>query len=190
MLEQIATPERNYPALFLALGDVLDALFEGKPRDEALQASFDWATEGFGAEKAVLLAVDANDPKRRALAHKGLADYEVIACEGGSSVPGVSTSCIGEVAESGRIVLIQDTSKPGGMASGAFGRCYSVLCAPIVDPADGRTLAVLYMEIDGVRNAFGEIDRAWMEVYARVLGRAMGGLGSRRSAEGPADQAR
>jgi hypothetical protein len=26
-----------------------------------------------------------------------------------------------------------------------------------------------------VRNAFGEIDRAWIEVYARALGRALAG---------------
>jgi GAF domain-containing protein len=185
VLDKIAAPDRNYPALFSALSDVLDALFEGKPREEALLASFEWATEGFGAEKAVILAVDATSPKRRALAHKGLADYEVIACEGGASVPGVSTTCIGEVVQSGRIVLIQDTSTPGGMTSGAFGRPYSVLCAPIVDNL-GHCVAVLYLENDGVRNAFGEIDRAWIEVYARVLGRAMAGIGSRRS--GPAGE--
>jgi hypothetical protein len=175
LLAQIAAPDRNYPALFLALGDMLDALFEGKPREEALQASFEWAVAGFGAERAVLLVVDGADAKRRALVHKGLADYEVIACEGGGSVPGVSTTCIGEVVRSRQIVLIQDTSKPGGMTSGAFGRPYSVLCAPIVDRF-GHCVAVLYMENDGVRNAFGEIDRAWIEVYARVLGRAMAGL--------------
>jgi hypothetical protein len=182
-------PERNYPALFLALGDVLDALFEGKPREDALEASFEWATEGFGAEKAVLLAVGANDTKRRALAHKGLADYEVIACESGGSVPGVSTTCIGEVVQSGQIMLIQDTSRPGGMTSGAFGRPYSVLCAPILDSL-GRSVAVLYLENDGVKNAFGEIDRAWIEVYARVLGRAMAGIVSRRTdgAAGEGDQ--
>jgi len=170
-------PDRNYPALFLALDDVLEAVFEGKPREEALQASFADAAEGFGAEKAVLLGIEGpGSTRRHALAHKGLADYEVIACEGGRSVPGVSTSCIGEAAENGKIVLIQDTARPaGGLVSGALGGAYSVLCAPILDPHGGRTLAVLYLQNDGVRNAFGEIDRSWIEVYARALGRAMAG---------------
>jgi hypothetical protein len=175
MFAQAAGPDRNYPALFLALDDVLGALFEGKPREEALQASFENATEGFGAEKAVLLVLESVAPPRwRALAHKGLADYEVIACEGGGSVPGVSSSCIGEAARTRRIVLIQDSSRPAGsLVSGALSGCYSVLCAPIVDPVDGRTVAAFYLQNDGVRNAFAEIDRAWIEVYARTLGRAM-----------------
>jgi GAF domain len=114
-------------------------------------------------------------PRRRALTCKGLADYEVVACEGGASVPGVSSSCIAEAVRTGRIVLLQDTSHPttGSLTSGALGGCYSVLCAPVVDPVGGRTLAVLYLQNDGLRNAFGEIDRAWIEVYARALGRAL-----------------
>jgi hypothetical protein len=182
-------PDRNYQALFLALDDVLGAVFEGKPPEDALQASFAWATEGFGAERAVLLVLtDDEPPRRRALAHKGLADYEVLACEAGQSVPGVSTSCITEVAETGQIVLLQDTTHAkGSLASGAYGGAYSVLCAPIVDPRGGRTRAVLYMQNQGVRNAFGEIDRAWIEVYAKALGRAMSGPRSRRpAAEGSA----
>jgi GAF domain len=169
-------PNRNYPALFLALDDVLGALFEGRPQEEALEASFTWATEGFGAEKAVLLSGERPDAAgRRALTHKGLADYEVAACESGASVPGVSASCIHEAARTGRIVLLQDTSHPapGTLTSGALGGCYSVLCAPVVDPRGGRTVAVLYLQNDGLRNAFGEIDRAWIEVYTRVLGRVM-----------------
>ena len=47
--------------------------------------------EGFGAQKVVLLALEGKS-RRRAVAHEGLADYEVIACEAGNSVPGVSTS--------------------------------------------------------------------------------------------------
>ena len=185
MSESLAAPDRNYPALFLALGDVLDALFEGKPWQDALLASFEWATEGFGAEKAVLLGFEGKDARRRALAHKGLADYEVLACESGSSVPGVSTSCIGEALRTRGIVLIQDTSHAGSLTSGAFSHLSSVLCAPIVDARGGRTMAVLYLQNEGIKNAFGEIDRAWIEVYARVLGRAMAGPGSRPSSRDP-----
>jgi hypothetical protein len=185
---QAMAPDRNYPALFLALDDVLLAIDEGKAQDGALQASFAWATEGFGAQRAVLLALEGKPARRRALAHKGLADYEVIACEAGSSVPGVSTSCITEVLEKAQIVLLQDTSHlTGGLASGAFGGAYSVLCAPIADPRTGRILAVLYLQNDGVKDAFGEIDRAWIEVYAKALGRAMGGPRSHRAGR-PADE--
>ena len=51
----------------------------------------------------------------------------------------------------------------------------SVLCAPILDPRSREARAVLYVQNGGVRNAFGEIDRAWIEVYARALGRVMSG---------------
>jgi hypothetical protein len=51
----------------------------------------------------------------------------------------------------------------------------SVLCAPVIDPRSAAVRAVLYVQNGGVRNAFGEIDRAWIEVYARALGRAMSG---------------
>jgi hypothetical protein len=36
---------RNYPALFLALDDVLEALGEGRPDEEALQRSFEVAAD-------------------------------------------------------------------------------------------------------------------------------------------------
>jgi hypothetical protein len=53
------------------------------------------------------------------------------------------------------------------------GQPYSVLCAPVCDPRTRDVLAVLYVQNYGVRSAFGEIDRAWIEVYARSLGRAL-----------------
>jgi hypothetical protein len=56
----------------------------------------------------------------------------------------------------------------------------SVLCAPICDPRTGRSLAVLYVQNHGVRSAFGEVDRAWIEVYARALGRVVSGTRSHR----------
>ena len=45
-----------------------------------------------------------------------------------------------------------------------------VLCAPVVEPRTGNVLGVLYLQ-NG--QAFGELDRAWIEVYARALGRAL-----------------
>src|SRR5262245_61075783 len=60
------------------------------------------------------------------------------------------------------------------------GRAYSVLCAPIVDPVRGRTVAVLYLQNEGLKNAFGESDWAWMHVYARTLGRALAAIDLRR----------
>jgi hypothetical protein len=172
------TAARNYPALFLALEDVLDALFEGKAEDEALQSSFDKASEGFGAEKAVLLAIDHHhDGRRRALAYKGLADFEVIACEAGHSVPGVSTSRIREAVERREPVLVQDSGHvaPAKQTGALTSRPYSVLCAPILD-VQGDALAVLYLQNDALRSAFDELDWAWMQVYARTLGRAFSGL--------------
>jgi hypothetical protein len=170
-------PDRNYPALFLALESVLDALFEGRAEEQALEQSFASATEGFGAQKAVLLALEAGGG-RRAVAHQGLADFEVVACEAGNSVPGVSTSRIQEAVDSGQIVLVQDAAQlKGARQTGALeGRAYSVLCAPIVDPFRGRTVAVLYLQNEGLKNAFGEADWAWMHVYARTLGRALAAI--------------
>jgi hypothetical protein len=46
-------------------------------------------------------------------------------------------------------------------------------------------LAVLYVQNHGVRSAFGEIDRAWIEVYARALGRALARTGNRRARARP-----
>jgi hypothetical protein len=172
-------PERNYPALFLALDDVLEALDEGSPDDDVLRRSFEGSADGFGARKALLLMVDAeasSEEKRRlrALVWRGLSPEEVDACERGWSVPGVSSSCIRDAIVSGSPVLVQDAERTVGHLSEALrGQPYSVLCAPVRDPRTGTALAVLYVQNEGVRNAFGELDRTWIEVYARALGRAM-----------------
>jgi hypothetical protein len=141
---------RNYPALFLALDEVLEALDEGTPDDDALRRSFDGSADGFGAEKAVLLSVEAGG-KLAALASRGLAPEEVAACERGLSVPGVSSSCIRDAISTRVPVLVQDPGK--GL--------------------EAEVLAVFYVQNEGIRNAFGEIDRSWIEVYARALGRVL-----------------
>ena len=177
MTAKSTSPDRNYPALFLALDDVLEAVSEGHTGEDVLGRSFDGSVDGFGAEKALLLlVVGGGSPRLRAVASRGLSPDEVAACEMGQSVPGVSSSRIREALERGEPVMVQDPRLAGANLSGALrGRPYSVLCAPVCDPRTREVLAVLYFQNEGVRNAFGEIDRAWIEVYARALGRALAG---------------
>jgi hypothetical protein len=172
VLAQVDSSDRNYPALFLALDGVL-ALEEGWAAEAALQRSFEDSAEGFGADKALFLMVEERDPLRlRAVASRGLSAQEVSACESGLSVPGISGSRIREVVEGGGVLMVQDSGLiPGGIKTAALrGRASSVLCAPVLDPRDRSVRAVLYLQN---RRAFGELDRAWIEVYARALGRAL-----------------
>ena len=173
-----ASPDRNYPALFLALDDVLQALGDGHPDEDVLKRSFEGSADGFGAEKGLLLLVDREGPQiLRALASRGLSPEEVAACEIGQSVPGVSSSRIREALERREPVMVQDPRLAGPNLSGALrGRPCSVLCAPICDPHTREPLAVIYFQNHGTHNAFVEIDRAWIEVYARALGRAVAGM--------------
>jgi hypothetical protein len=175
---------RNYPALFLALDAMLEAMAEGCTGDEALSRSFDGSADGFGAAKAVLLIVERNGtPGLRAVASRGLSWQEVAACESGLSVPGVSSTCIREALTLQVPVLVQDPQRLLGVNVSEVLRLRpcSVLCAPALDPRTGETLAVFYVQNEGLRNAFGEIDRAWVEVYARALGRALAGAPTRPS---------
>jgi GAF domain len=181
-------PDRNYPALFLALDDVLEALADGHPDDDALRRSFEGSVDGFGAEKALLLIVEEGGSRRlRSLASRGLSGEEVAACESGLSVPGVSSSCIREAIEGRVPVLVQDPQQASGanVSDVLRLRPCSVLCAPVCHPRTREALAVLYVQNDAVRNAFGEIDRAWIEVYARALGRVMASGRSPRPALPP-----
>jgi hypothetical protein len=174
-------PSRNYPALFLALDDALEALADGLSAEDALKRSFEGAADGFGAEKALFLIVESDGPRLlRALASRGLSPEEVTACEDGHSVPGVSSSRIREALVQRTPVMVQDPERLiGSKATDALsGKPYSVLCAPICDTRSGKVLAILYVQSYGVRNAFGEVDRAWIEVYARILGRALAGASS------------
>jgi hypothetical protein len=168
--------DRYYPALFLAMDDALETLFEGSPAEDALRRSFEGAAEGFGAEKALLLVVEPGEPPRlRSLASRGLSGEEISACEAGRSVPGVSSSRIREAITSRKPILIQDPRhlQDARRTDALEGGAYSVLCAPLIDRATGTALAVLYFQNHGLTNAFGEIDRAWIEVYARALGRVI-----------------
>jgi hypothetical protein len=172
-----AQPDRNYPALFLALDEVLEAVYEGAPAEAALERSFESSADGFAAEKAVLLIVDEGTGALRALASRGLTAAEIAACEANKSVPGVSSSRIREALVERRPVMVQDAEQLVGefRTTALLGKPASVLCAPVCHPRTGAVLAVLYVQNHGVRDAFGEIDRAWIEVYARALGRALSG---------------
>lgn len=179
-----SNPDRNYPALFLALDEVLETLAAGGPDEEALRRSFEGSADGFGAQKALLLVVEGREPLRlRAVGSRGLSVEETAACEKGRSLPGVSSSRIREAVERGVPVMVQDSEQLVGaeITEALRGEPASVLCAPIGDPRSGQVLAVLYVQNRGVRNAFGEIDRAWIEVYARALGRVLAGTGERQA---------
>ena len=168
--------DRNYPALFLALDEVLEVLEQGDTDGETLRRSFESLADGFGVEKAVLLVVENRQPLRfRAVGSRGLSVREIAAAERGWSVPGVSSSCIREAVLRGVPVLVQDSELLAGtgITEALRGEPASVLCAPICDPRSGQALAVLYAQNHGVRGAFGEIDRAWIELYARALGRLL-----------------
>jgi hypothetical protein len=129
--------DRNYPALFLALDEVLEVLDQGGPDEDTLRRSFESLADGFGVEKAVMLVVENRQPLRfRAVGSRGLSTREIAACERGWSVPGVSSTRIREAVLRG---------------------------VPVV----------VYAQNHGVRSAFGEIDRAWIELYARALGRLL-----------------
>jgi len=75
----------------------------------------------------------------------------------------------------GAPVMVQDAEQLVGIkaTTALKGRPMSVLCAPVCDPRTRAVLAVLYVQNDALRSPFGEIDRAWIEVYARVLGRVL-----------------
>src|SRR5262252_62709 len=162
---------RNYPELFVALDDAIEALLSGNASDRLIQASFENVAEGFGAEKAIALAV-AGDGSMRALASRGLSPRDIEACEAGQSVPGVSSSKIREGLERRAPILVQD---PRHLAEGnktrtLEGQPFSILCAPILDPGKSRVLAVFYAQNSGFENAFGEIDISFVEVWAHVMG--------------------
>lgn len=177
---------RNYPALFVALHDVLDVLGDQPDFVPALRRSVEASADGFGAQKMLALVVEDTAPWRlRAEVSRGLTPEEVAACASGQSVPGVSATCIREALTKGRAVLVQDAERAlNAPHTGALrGQPYSVLCVPVCDPRTGLALAVLYYQNHGVANAFGELDLAWLDVYAKALARVVTGAGLPRLSE-------
>src|SRR5688572_12316858 len=98
---RLAQKARAYPQLFTAMNVVLGVLSSGGDEEDALRRSFEAATVGFGAEKALLLLVEQQDPLRlRNIYVRGLSEQQVVACERGESVKGVSSSVIRAVVTS------------------------------------------------------------------------------------------
>jgi hypothetical protein len=169
---------RNYPALFVALNDVLEALGGEASVREILRRSVESSADAFGAQKMLLLVVEGTEPwQLRAETSIGLTPEEVAACESGRSVPGVSATCIRETLTKGRAMLVQDAERSlNAPRTGALrGQPCSVVCAPIRDPRTGLALAAFYLQNHGIADAFGELDLAWLDVYAKALALVVSG---------------
>lgn len=160
------------------MNEFLAVLSGDGDEEAALQASFEAAARGFGAQKALLLLVEEREPLRLRAVHVlgKLTPEQVKACERGESVRGVSPSVILRVIEAGRPELIEDPrlQADASRTPSLEGGHASVLCAPICDPVRDAVLAVVYFQNSGLTEAYREDDRAWLEGYATVVGRIFG----------------
>jgi two-component system response regulator AtoC len=167
---------RDYPRLFRAMNEALRALSGHEREEDALRRSFEDAARGFGAEKALFLVVEQQQPIRlRGIAVQGLAAKQIEACERGESIRGVSSSVIRTVIESSRALVVEHPLlQPKVETPALTGRNYSVLCAPVLDPMQNVILAVMYFQKDGLdaEAAYKENDLVWLEGYASALGQA------------------
>jgi DNA-binding NtrC family response regulator len=158
------------------MNEALQALSGDEREEDALRRSFEDASRGFGAEKALLLVVAGQRPvSLRAIAVRGLAPNQIEACERGLSVKGVSSSVIRTVIESSRALVVEHPLlQPKVETPALTGRNYSVLCAPVLDPVQNVILAVMYFQKDGLdaAAAYKENDLVWLEGYASALGQA------------------
>jgi DNA-binding NtrC family response regulator len=175
----MSVPARDYPRLFGAMNEVLRVLSAGGDEADALRRSFEDAAEGFGAEKALLLAIESDQPLRlRSLYSSGLTARQIEACERGESVRGVSSSVIRGVVQTRRLKIIENPLFQADQerTPALPGEHYSVLCAPVLEPVRDVLLAVMYFQNDGLdqAQAYQESDAVWLEGYASALGRAFG----------------
>jgi transcriptional regulator with GAF, ATPase, and Fis domain len=134
--------------------------------------------EGFGAEKALLLAVEEAEPLRlRSLLAIGpLSPSQVSACERGESVKGVSPSVIRRAIATGEPELIEDPrlGAPAAQTASLEGGNFSVLCAPVRAALSGAVLAVLYFQNGGLESAYDATDLEWLKGYSTALGSVFG----------------
>jgi DNA-binding NtrC family response regulator len=172
---------RRYTDLLGALNKVLAALStpSGNGSEEtALHSSFEAASQGFGAEKALLLVVEENEPVRlrSVLAIGPLSPAHVAACERGESVRGVSPSVIRRVIATGEPELIEDPrlGAPAARTASLEGGNFSVLCAPVRAALSGSVLAVLYFQNGGLEAAYDARDLEWLKAYSTALGTVFG----------------
>lgn len=175
----MAVPGRDYTQLLRAMTELVAGLAREGGDEEALRGSFEAAARGFGAHKALLLRVEPapGEARLRAIhAVGGVSREQLAACERGESVRGISPSVIRSVIESGRPALVEDPRRqadPAHTPSLAHGH-YSVLCAPILDPLQGRPLAVAYFQNSGLLEAYGGDDLTWLEEYGKAAGLVFG----------------
>lgn len=164
----------------MALSEALRALSHGGAEADALRDSFEAATAGCGARKALLLLVEGREPLRlRALEVKGRLDPEQVrALEEGSSAPGVSVTAIRRVIETREPFVVQDPRLVAdGHLTSAFadpGENFSVLCAPVLNAGDESIVAVLYFQNSVPGEAYVEADVDWVDSYTRALSHAFG----------------
>ncbi|HSG38570.1 MAG TPA: sigma-54-dependent Fis family transcriptional regulator [Thermoanaerobaculia bacterium] len=171
-------PGRDYAQLLGAMNELLAVLSSDGGEEAALRASFEAAARGFGARKALLLLVEEPGSFRLRGIHVlgNLTPEQVQACERGESVRGVSPSVIQQVIANRNPELIEDPRllADASRTPSLEGGQYSVLCAPILDPLRDVVLAVAYFQNNGLTEAYGEDDRAWLEGYATAVGRIFG----------------
>jgi DNA-binding NtrC family response regulator len=158
------------------MNEVLRVLSTGGDEKEALRRSFEHASEGFGAEKALFLLIVRPEPlELRSLCVRGLDRAEIEACERGLSVAGVSSSLIRSVVAGRRLKVLRNSlPRLDQDATPALaGESYSVLCAPVLDPIRDVVLAVMYFQSHAREGAgaYDETDAVWLEGYASALGR-------------------
>jgi len=137
MTDAGAASSRDYARLFGAMNAVLRVLLSGGDEKDALSLSFDAAAQGFGADKALLLLVQNEEPLRlRSVCARGLSEKQVVACERGDSVKGVSSSVIRSVLASRRALVVDNPylRPESDMTPALAGENYSVLCAPLLHP--------------------------------------------------------
>lgn len=179
-------PRRDYRQLFIAMNRAVAALGRGTDDESVLRESFEHATQGFAARKALLFRVEsAAPPVLRNLLAVGLTPEQIRACQTGESAPGVSSSLIREALLEDRPLVRQDprahhdANRTGSYSEGD----YSALCAPILDPYSGRPLAVVYFQTPEFPHQYGENDTIWLESYATGVGLAFGQTLRRRKRE-------
>jgi DNA-binding NtrC family response regulator len=173
MPDAVSTGARDYARLFGAMNAVLRVLLSGGDEKDALALSFDAAAQGFGADKALLLLIHQQEPLRlRSVCSRGLSDKQVIACERGDSVKGVSSSVIRSAMAGRRAMAIENPylSAEADVTPALAGENYSVLCAPVLHPLRDGVLAVLYFQTSG--GTYQESDAVWIEGYAAAVGQA------------------
>jgi DNA-binding NtrC family response regulator len=173
----MSAPDAEARDLLGAVSRALKILGSGGDESLALEESFELAARGMRAEKAVLLRVADTAPLRlEVLQSWGMSPEQVRACAQGGSVPGVSPSTIRCAVDTRSVQLVENAqlrSAGEGTASLA-GAPHSVLCAPVLDPWTGSTLAVVYFQTVALMSAYRTADVHFMESYATALGHAFG----------------